>query len=571
VTRCQLVSLREALSYGPSILLAPRLQDREFMVQETNNKPAEFSNNTVARSAFKVSLGGVFGLIARLGSQVVVAWIFGAGAEMDAFLTALVVPLYLESVLLAGLPFVLIPVFVQEETAGSEDEAWALAGTFFWLATGTLAVVAVGGSLFSPGIIALTAPGLSSAKAGLTAQMLAILMFAVPLTGLGSLTKGIQNARNRFFWPAMSSAIGSAGNVMTLLVLYPRMGPLALAWGYLVHAALGACVTVVPVVRHGWGRLIPLRDRRVHEMARLMAPFLLFGIVTHSTSVFERYFASGLPDGDLSYLGYANKISNIVMTLLGTGIATAVFPTMARAHAQNGEAGLVVKARYGFRLSLAVALPTWAILSAVPVPLITVLFERGSFQHAATLATSRIIPIVIISAVVFRMVGNLISRTFYVIKDTHTVPIVVAVTSVPYILLAKTFADTWGYVGLALAQPAYSGLGILVLSLLMIRKLRSLQAGRLLRDTLIYGGASLMAFVAARLACSALGFLPAPVQLLAASCVAGTLYLIVLFRVDREIAASILELTGVRRVAMGAKVAFRRTVEPSGGQPTRYS
>jgi peptidoglycan biosynthesis protein MviN/MurJ (putative lipid II flippase) len=117
---------------------------------------------------------------------------------MDAYLTAIVVPIYLQAVLLTGLSYVLILAFVRVEMAKSGEDAWALVGTSLWLIGGLLTVVAVGGSLF--------APGLSTDKAKL-AEMLVILMFFVPLTGLGSLTKGIQNARNRFFWSATFTAI----------------------------------------------------------------------------------------------------------------------------------------------------------------------------------------------------------------------------------------------------------------------------------------------------------------------------------------------------------------------------
>lgn len=519
------------------------------------------SNHAVSRSAFKVALGGLFSLIAGLASQVVLASIFGAGAEMDAFLTALVVPLYLRAVLLAGLSFVLIPAFVREETVGCEEDAWALVGTFFWLTGGLLTLAAVGGSLFAQRIIALSAPGLSPSKADLAARMLAVLLFSVPLTGLGSLTRGIQNARNRFFWPAVAAAIGSAGNLTSLLVLYRTMGPVALAWGYLVSEAVRACVTVGPVLRHGWTRLMPLSDGRVREMARLLAPFVFLGVLTRSGSLFERYFASGLPDGDLAYLGYASRISHIAMALLGEGIVTAIFPAMSRAYTRDGEVGLVEKAAYGFRLTLAVALPTLAITSAVAEPMITVLFERGAFGHAATMSVSRIVPLVVTDSVVLLMLQNLIRRMYYVTRDTHTVPLVDAVTSVLYVLLARALVDTWGYVGLALAKTLHSGLSLLVLlSLLLIRELRAFRTDKLLKHTLRYGTASLVAFLGARLASNVLAFLPAFLQLVGAFSVAGLLYMTILFRIDREIAVSILEMTGVHRIVTGAKVGFRRIV-----------
>ena len=531
------------------------------MPAKTDDIPIVPGESAVAQSAFKVSLGGLFGLIAGLASQMIVASFFGAGAEMDAFLTALVVPVYFQSVLLSGLPFVFIPAFVEAEAVGDDRQAWALTGTFFWLTAAVLASVAAGGSLFAYRIISVSAPGLSPEKALLAAQMLSVLMFVVPFTGLGTLTRGIQNARDRFFWPAVAPAVGSVGNVVVLLFLYRSVGPIALAWGYLVAGILSALLTIVPVLRHGWKSLIPLNDRRVRDMARLIAPFILFGILTRSTSVFERYFASNLPDGDLSYLGYAGRVAGILVTVLGSAIATAAFPAMARAQARGGETGLVEETMHGFRLTVAVAFPAWALFGAISLPLVAVLFERGAFQHTATLATSRIVPIVILGALVFRMIGNLITRVFYVTKDTHTVPIVVAVTTVVYVLLAKVLADARGYVGLALAQPLHSGLAILILILLLVKRLRLLSATNLLKITIIYGSASLVAFVAARFVSGVLVFLPSIVQLAAASVVAAVVYMAIVFRMERDVALSLLEMMGLGQLSGRARIAFRRAAE----------
>ncbi len=65
--------------------------------------------------------------------------------------------------------------------------------------------------------------------------------------------------------------------------------------------------------------LWPLHDERVRELARLMWPFILVNILTRCTPLLERYFASGLPDGDLSYPGYATKVTTIIMNVLIIG------------------------------------------------------------------------------------------------------------------------------------------------------------------------------------------------------------------------------------------------------------
>ena len=65
--------------------------------------PEILHQDSVAQSAFKVNAGSVLSLITSLISQLVVAWAFGTGAEMDAFLTAYVIPVYLQAVFLGGL------------------------------------------------------------------------------------------------------------------------------------------------------------------------------------------------------------------------------------------------------------------------------------------------------------------------------------------------------------------------------------------------------------------------------------------------------------------------------------
>lgn len=525
------------------------------------HKPSESTasvNRSISRSAFKVSFGGLLSLIVGLVSQMILAALFGTGAEVDAYLTAMGVPLYLEAVLLTGIPVVLIPAFVREQEAGREGAAWALAGTFFWLSAGVLTAVALVGAAFAPSIVALTAPGLNPAKAELTAQMLAVLMFSVPLTGLGTLTQGVQNARNRFFWPAVAAGLGSAGNAVALLVLYPLVGPMSLAWSYLVMVALRSGVTIVPVLRRGWKGLMPLHDARLRELLWLMMPIILFGLINRSVQLFMRFFASGLPDGDLSYIGFAARVAKIATSLLGAGIATVILPAMARAFVQDGKAGLVERLEHGWRLTLAVALPAWAVMSGAAVPLVAVLFERRAWTADDTLNVARVLSIVVLGAVVLPMVGELLVRAFYVTKDTRTVPIVAAVTTVLYVPMARLLTETGGYVGLALAEPAYRLVGLVVLVVLLQRKLKSIRAGKALKEVALYGLASGMAFIAAWVVSTGLVFLPDIIQLVLAFGVAGALYMGILYGLDRDTAISILEITGAERLISAGRRGIRR-------------
>jgi putative peptidoglycan lipid II flippase len=506
--------------------------------------------SSVTKSAFKVMVGGVLSLSFGLMNQVVIAAFYGATSGMDAYLTALVIPAYFHLVLVSGLSFVFIPAFVREETSGKEQDAWALVGTFFWIMTIVVFIIAVTGALFSTQIIALSAPGFDQKKSALAARMLTVLMFTIPFTGLGSFTIGIQNARNRFFWPSFGGAANSIANVVVLLILYRILGPMALCWAYLASTVTQAGISVIPVIAHGWKKLLPLSDTRVQQMGRLMVPLILSGLLTCFPSVAERYFASGFPNGQISYIGYAYKISNIFISLLAIGIASAIFPSMARSYVQNGLPGLAEKHNYGLRLSFAVALPAIMITSAMAIPAISTIFQRGAFRPMDTLGVSRILFAVLLSDVLFRMIGNIFTRSYYVLKDTLTPAIIGSIATILYIASGQYFANHWGYSGLVWARTIQNGLFVFALWFLVTRKLQDIQGMKTSLRILEYFLAASAAYLFCRFILSRLALVPDIFQLTIGVSVGISLYLLILYLRDREMLEAILEIVGVKSIYM---------------------
>lgn len=502
----------------------------------------------ISRSAFKVGAGSLLGLAAGMLSQMLVAYLFGTGREIDAFLTAMTIPAYLQGVLLATLSFVFIPAFVETLSNDQEEDAWALVGTFFWLLGIALSVIAFVIAFFATPIIDFMAPGLTPEKTQLAANMLSIMIFSLPIAGFTIFSASIQNAQNQFFWPAVRGAANSLANVAALVILYQFTGSLALAWGYLIAELAETALTTIPVLRHGWKRTLSLTDKRVLNILWLVAPLIGIGILTRVTPLFERYFASGLPDGDLSYLGYANKAGRLFQGLFGATIATAIFPVMARAYNKDGISGLVDHFKYGVRLTMAIGLPLVAGGVAIATPLTTFLFERGAFDPTSTWQVARVLPIVLIKAGFLYMMGNLMTRAFYVTKDTRTVPTVSLITVVIYVGVAAFFVKRWGYLGLASAETIYNGLGTAILAALLVYKYQLFQVGKLLKHLLRYGVPTLVAFAATWLALTFVIDMAALVQLLVAGAVFVPVYLALLLWTDREMMVALLEVTGVEKL-----------------------
>ncbi len=516
-----------------------------------DNKNSTYASEeitTVSGAALKVSLGGLLTLLMGFGVQVVTAFFYGAGAEMDAFLTASIIPLYFQLVLLSSLPFVVIPAFVEHESRGRLDDAWALVGTCLWVISGIFSLIAIAGSLSSMGLISIIAPGFNLDKAAIASQMLGILMLGIPFMGIAYLTSGIQNVQNRWFWPAAAAAIGSTGNLLTLLLFHKSLGVMALAWGGLAAAIIQALITAIPVLRPALKRSLPLSSPYVRELGRLITPFIVFGFLICSKYILERFFASRLPDGDLSYIGYGSKIANIFVTLLASSIAAAIFPSMARAYSKNGVPGLAQEADFGLKITLALALPAVTITSALSIPLVTTFFERGAFSPVATTSVSLIIPVLMVNEVLFRMVTNIFSRTYYILKDTLIVNLIQSLTVILYIAAAVDLTKRWGYFGLALAQLAQSGPAMVILGWLLIKRLKTFPITQLLHRFVLYSLASLATAALSRGMVEILAPSQPFVQLTAGLIAAGTTYLAILGLLDRETAHLFLQIAGIDRL-----------------------
>lgn len=497
---------------------------------------------SVPRSAGKAMLGGVLTLATGLASQMLVAGLFGAGAEMDAYLTAVMIPTFLYLVCTSGLVLVLVPAFIEREAAGEPENAWALVGTFLWILTLSLSILACVGAAAAPQLIALIAPGFAPEKAAGAADMLRITLFSVPLLGLWNVAAGLQNARRRFFWPSASTAVGSLGNVIVLALLFPRLGAMSLAWANLAAAACTAAVNIVPLLRHGWPYLLPPGHPAVRRILALNLPFLIFGVFTNSVGLFERTFASHLPDGDLSYLGYAYKLSGIAVVILASAVAAAIYPVMVRAYHAGGRTALARESAYGLRLSLAGALPVVVLIAVLGAPLVRLLYQRGAFSLADAGHVAEIAAVIMTSDLLLRMLSNIIARTLYILEDTWAFMTLNALGVGVYVLIGPWVVAQWGYRGLAWAQPLQMGFVVLVSFVYMGKKLSCFSAGGLVGPVLRMLAAGAVTWAAAMLLMVGLWAAPLWLQVGLIGLLSTGVYIGLLFWADREIAAGLVDI-----------------------------
>jgi len=202
--------------------------------------------------------------------------------------------------------------------------------------------------------------------------------------------------------------------------------------------------------------IFQFRNPGVIKIYKLMIPLLGGMIFYKIIPLFDRFFASKLPDGSISYLGYSFKIFSQIPPLISTGIAISIFPILAALAAKKDWAGLISRMSLSIRFVLFLSTPVVIMLCLYSRPLIELVFQRGAFGISDTFNTSHALSIYII-ALPFVVVGDIVSKGFYVLQDTWTPAIIGVFEVIVYCSAAYFFLPGFGFLAIPIAYVVYVG------------------------------------------------------------------------------------------------------------------
>jgi len=460
--------------------------------------------------------------------QIYLAFKFGALTEMDAYIAATTLPTLVATVLIASLSVVFMPVFVEYEDTQSVEQAWHIASSVLNLTLLLLGVIVGLGWMFSGPIIEVTVPGLAPATRDLSVILLHWLWLTVILNAATTLLTGLYQAEHRFAITAAAPVVGA----LTLLGLAVLLSNLFGIQGVAVAAVVSQvvqllCLSPILFERGHYRLTFDLRHPAVRSVLALAAPLILSSLIYRATPLADRYVASSLPLGSLSHLSYSNRIALVLNTMFVSGLATTLFPSMAREAAARDFPQLRQTVARGQRMLMLFLFPAIALLWALREPFLRALLQRGQFTSQDTQAVAAILPWYLLG-VVGGALGTLQGRVYYVLKDTRTPAILGLFEVGAYILYLPWLAHHYGATGVAMANAIYLDTAFLGGAVVVFYKLGATGGSHLLWATVrlivVSGAAGLAAYGVAR------GFEgSAWIALVGGGLAGGTVYLVVLY------------------------------------------
>lgn len=438
------------------------------------------------------TVAGLTGASRILGfiRDIMMASILGAGPMADAFFVALKLPNFFRRVTAEGAFSVsFVPLYAQALEKDGEGEADRFASNVLSMMLAGLSVVTLLALAFMPYIISAIAPGFVSGdgRYELAVDLSRITFPYLLLMSMTALLGGVLNSHERFAPFASAPIIFNLCLVVALLVS-GVIGSVAhaLAIGVSVAGLLQFGFLWLMVRRHGLPIKFvrPRMDGRVKKLLALMGPGVIGAGVMHINLFADVIIASMLEGGSISYLYYADRLNQLPLGVIGIAVGTALLPMLSKAVSAEKPDEARNLFNRALELCFLLGLPAAVGLYFAALPIITTLFEHGSFTREDSAMTMAVLTAYAAGLPAYVAV-KVFSTAYWARQDTAT-PVKVAVTATLLNIagsLYLAFVMGWGVVGIAASTAAAGWIQIALLAFF----LRGRDEARLDRRLVING------------------------------------------------------------------------------------
>jgi putative peptidoglycan lipid II flippase len=463
----------------------------------------------VVRSAGLVSAATMLSRITGLVRESVIAWLFGARMEADAFRLAFTLPNLTRDLFAEGaLSSAFVPTFTQLLTRKGREDAARLANLVVTAVILVVGGICVLGVAAAPFLVDLFAPGFRATpgKTRLAIELTRVMFPFLLLVALAAQAMGVLNACNQFGVPSLAPTLFNIFSVSSGLLLGFVWGPSlgltpieGMAWGVLIGGVCQLMGQVPSLYRQGFA-FRPAFDwshPALRQIVTLMGPAILGGASVQINVFVNTNLATQVDDpvrgvnGAVSWLTYAFRFFQLPLGLFGVAIASATVPSISRslASGQHDEFRRTLNRSLGVAFLMTV--PSTIGLVVLGRDMINAVFRGGEFDNYDAQQTALALSCYALGLAAYSG-AKILNPAFYALRDSHT-PMVISLCSIAINFFTATALlryTSFGHAGLALSTSAVALFAFVAQFVIMGRRVGGIHGRQLLSSTLRMGVAA---------------------------------------------------------------------------------
>lgn len=410
----------------------------------------------------------VFAKVLGFARELSLAYVYGASAVSDAYVVAFSIP----TIIFSGIGTAILTSYIPIYTGLQKNEPQELKRfnnsvmTMVFLLSVSIFGVFL---LFDRPIVRLFALGFEGETLEMAVILSRIMMVSIVFIGVYFILQGFLQIHGSFFAVGMVSVPLNIAVVASILFSKPESYKL-LGWGVVAGYAASFLMLYIAAKRHKYTfkPCFNFRDKNIRRLMLLVLPIFLGKAITQLNTMLDRTIASVLPEGSVSALSYANRITGFVTAVFVVSVATAIFPQLSRLSAGNNTKKLKSTFVTSSGIMSLLVLPISAGIMIFSKEIVSLLFLRGAFTAADVERTAQVLFFYSFGLLAFS-IKDVMINVFYAIEDTKTPTVNSIIALVLNTIFNLLLLKPMGAGGLALAT-SLSGMITLVMLTFSLRK-----------------------------------------------------------------------------------------------------
>jgi putative peptidoglycan lipid II flippase len=420
---------------------------------------------------------GVFAMLSKLVALIrdpLFASTFGGNKIyiLDIYNAAFRVPDFIFNIFILGtLSVAFIPVFVELLTKDAKRAA-ALANTIITLTMSVMGGIFFLLFLFARPITAKLVPGFSADMLKETVGLTRLIILSQIIFTLSNICSNVLYSYKRFVMAGIAPILYNVGIILGIIWLYPRFGIIGLGYGVLAGAMMHLLIQLPEMFRSAF-YIKPqwqIHDPAIKKFLKLYIPRIFAIDLSVFSLLVGTFIASNLQSGSIAIFTLSMNLLSIPVSIIALSLATAVFPALSEAYAENNEQEYLSLLKKTLVQIFYFMIPATLLMLVFRAQGVRLYLGHGNFTWENTILTFNTFG-VLAFCVLGQSLTPLLARAFYSRQNTKT-PVVVNLLSLALnAMLAFVLGKSFGILGIAAAFAVASLFNAFILFILLRSRL----------------------------------------------------------------------------------------------------
>lgn len=401
--------------------------------------------------AFMVIISTFFSKILGFLREMLIGNVYGASKITDAYYISTTIPNVLFLSLITAIVTTYIPIYSKIKNEEGYRAGITFTNNLLNIVCTICIIISAFCIFFAKPIVSFIAVGFDKDTLDLAIHFSMILFPMIIFIGATKIFSGYLQSNNSYIIPVL---INVPNNIIIILVLIfnKYFSVYTLLYATLLGTALQAFIQY-PFIKkksYNYKFVFKLNDTYIKRITVLALPVLIGTAVQEVNILIDRMLASGLAEGSISALNFADKLNGFIFGIFTLSISTVVFPLFSSISADKDYEKLRQIFIFSINILTIMLIPITAIMMQLNTFIVKILFERGAFNQNDTFLTSSALFYYCIGMIFFGY-RDILNKAFYSIHDTKTPMINGIFAVIGNIILNLILVKYMAHSGLALA------------------------------------------------------------------------------------------------------------------------